>query len=84
MSTFTGPALRAEDAAAPRVDGHAGAFELHVAVDAGDLRPAVGVVERGVARLERDEELALLRIGEREVGEVARQRHADVASRRPA
>ena len=74
--------LRAEDLPAARIDRQAGALELHVGIDAGHGGPAVGVVERGVRDLEGDEELAAPGIGEGEVGEVARKRHAHVA--RPA
>jgi hypothetical protein len=68
-----GPELHTHDAPGPRGDRHARAFEPDIAVDRSDLRPSFHVIEQDVACLERDQELALLRIGKRKVREVARQ-----------
>ena len=73
--------LRAEYPAALGVDRQAGSFELHVTVDAGELGPPVRVVERDVACVEGDQELAAPRVGERELREVAGQRDLHVGRR---
>src|SRR5437660_8899109 len=61
------------------VDGHPRAFEAHVAVQVGERRPAVGVVEGYSLRLDRDEELSLLAIRKRKIGEIAHEPQSRVA-----
>src|SRR5207245_3388817 len=51
----------------------------HVAVQVGERRPAVGVVEGYSLRLDRDEELSLLAIRKRKIGEIAHEPQSRVA-----
>ena len=75
-----GPDGRTEDAAALRLDAHA-VIKLHVGLDMLDDRPALGVINAGIVRLGRHQELPLLRIAEGKITQVAAQHQFGIARR---
>src|SRR5205085_6475700 len=64
---------RAKRGGAPADDIHAIALEEQLGVDRLDARPARGVVEQAVSHAGADAEIALLRIDERELAQIALQ-----------